>query len=129
VLALALTACGSRKAEVCARLHPVLLAQFRAHDELAEHLRGAGPCEAQARRLRALSVSDARLARALRDYLASVEALAEAYGEAARVHRNRPDGAVDVSPLELQALAARLTAHVTTVDSAGLSLLGACQGP
>ena len=135
-LVLALTSCGSGKVEACARLRPVLLAQFRTHAELAEHLRDAGTCEAQAQRLRAqvatlraLSVSDARLSSALSHYVDGVEGLAGAYGEAARAQRDRPEGALRLSPVELRNLASRLTAHVTEVDSAGLSLLGACGEP
>lgn len=128
--AMALVACSPRKAEHCARLRTVLLAQARMHDEFSEHLRDARACETQAlylkarvAELRALQVSDAALAEALRHYLTGMEGLAEAYGRAARAHQNGTGAA------ELQSLAASLLAHADAVDRAGLSLLHACRGP
>jgi len=135
-LAVTLLSCNSRKAELCARLRTALLAQARTYDELSEHLRDAGACEAQALRLkaqvaelRALQVSDAALADALRHYLAGVESLADAYGQVARAHRFRASGAGDSPVTELQVHAARLLAHSGAVDRAGLSLLHLCRGP
>lgn len=134
-LGAALTSCGSRKAEQCARLRTVLLAQSRTSYELSEHLRDARSCEAQALRLkaqvaelRALHVLDTALADALRHYLTGVEALAEEYGRAAEVHRARPDGSGAPTPNELQALAVGLLAHADAVDRASLSLLHVCRG-
>jgi len=129
-VAMALVACNSRKAELCARLRTALMAQARLHDELSEHLRDARACEAQSQHLkarvaelRALKVSDAALADALRHYLTGMEGLADAYGRAARAREN---GSGDT---ELQALAASLLAHADAVDRAGLSLLHVCRGP
>jgi hypothetical protein len=135
VLAATLVSCDSRKADLCARIHTVLLAQTRALDEIPEHLRRPEQCDTQAQRLRervaelrALEVHDARLAEALGRYTQDVETLADAYTRVAAVHRSRPDGAVDASTGELVSLGAQLMVHAQAVDQTGHALRQFCDG-
>lgn len=135
VLAATLVACESRKTDLCARLHTVLLAQTRALDEIPEHLRRPELCDAQEQHLRArvaelraLDVRDPQLAEALGRYVQDVETLADAYARVAAVHRSHPDGAVDASTGELVSLGARLMAHAQQVDTTGHALRQLCDG-
>jgi hypothetical protein len=135
LLAPALVACGTLRADICTTVHTRLLEEERTTEGVPRHVSDPQECALHAERLkrlagdlRAMEIRDKALRRALDRYLVEVEELAEGYTLLSALYQG-PDAAVASELLERRKqLGTRLVDDAADVDGARSILRNTCNG-
>ncbi|KFE68380.1 hypothetical protein [Hyalangium minutum] len=133
VSAVALSACGSMRAELCTTVHTRVLEELRTTDRTPHFVSDPWACERHALRLRqlaeelrAMNIPDVALRRSLEDYRLEVERLAEAYSRLSAAYQAQPEFTLDEARQVHTPLRREVLNHAASLSAPRLQLQRAC---
>lgn len=135
VSAVALSACGSLRPELCTTVHTRVLEELRTTDGAPHFVSDPWACEQHAARLRQLAdelrtleAPDAMLRKSLEDYRLEVERLAEAYARLAAAYQAHPKLSPEEARQVHSPLRREVLNHAASMSAPRLQLQRACGG-